>query len=646
MKFLSNISLAMKFWLIVGLFSVGIGIVAWSGLLSAARLGQNMTQVSKGQVPRLQVIAEIGVQARTMRTRHFQFLAATAPDRRAKLWGEIQESDESTEKAIQDYAKLATDPADKENAKQLEIFWRSYADGAKPLQSVLEKQGETAAFTIVDKTIRPRFVDDFIPLLEKMGSWNKAEAARLDKEGNELQTKARTLIGGMMFVCIAIGIALAAITVRAIVRSANVLMSSLDGLQKNEMQGLTDAMGALENADLTLSVHSNSKPIEVEGKDEFAKMSTVFNQLQSQVRDAVISYDAARRAMSALVSDVRENADEVSNASRVVADTTDQSGRSATDIATGSERLARSATEAAEAMERFRQAIDEIEMVSQDQAAVVEQADASLMTARGALDLVATASTKMAEVAQQGGQAVSETIGSMESIRDQVEATADRVRDLDEKGQQIGQIVSTIEAIAAQTNLLALNAAIEAARAGDHGRGFAVVADEVRQLAEQSGAATKEIGALIESVRETVSKTVKAIELAQECVEIGTGQSQTAGGSLSEIVTSAEAVASQLSDMTTASSELEAAMRRVSESTTRTANLSATVARDTQSISEAIESVASISQEAAAGAEEMSASTEEVAASASELNTLASKLRGMVTSFEVEERNEVRLKVA
>ena len=79
----------------------------------------------------------------------------------------------------------------------------------------------------------------------------------------------------------------------------------------------------------------------------------------------------------------------------------------------------------------------------------------------------------------------------------QADKTDQRINELFQVSQRIGDVVKVITAIAEQTNLLALNATIEAARAGDSGKGFAVVAQEVKALAAQTAKATDDIGAQI-----------------------------------------------------------------------------------------------------------------------------------------------------
>ncbi len=634
MNLINKISLAKKLWIVIGLFCVGIGVVSYSALRSQNQLAAITSELTEQTLPRMNAIGEIGYISRSVRARHFQFLAATSEEAKDKLWKGIAEYDADTRKALNKFKALAESDKDKKTAKKLQEQWLAYTDPGMKLKETLETNGESAAFKFVDKDIRPQFYE-FIDTVEASAKDVQGEADALKLQGVELKAKAQKLMLILTGVCVLVGVVIGLFTVRSILKNTSVLMAGLDRLRTRQMTNLTEAMKSLENADLTCMIDAEIDEVPVHSQDELGKMAQSFNELQKQVAESVRSYDAARIALDLLVRTVRENADQVGESSKILADSTEQSGLSASEIASGSEKLANSATDVASAMERFRQAINEIESGSCQQTESVFEANRNLEVAKAAVESVAAAAEEMAAVAQSGGSAVGETVKSMESIREQVSATAERVSDLDQKGQQIGQIVSTIEAIAEQTNLLALNAAIEAARAGEAGRGFAVVADEVRKLAEQSTSATKEIGALIESVRATVSNTVQAIGIAQNRVDVGTEQSQSAGAALSEIVGAATSVASQLQEVASAANQLERAMTSVSTATERTAELTSNIVKDTASVSSAIGEVASISQETAAGAEEMSATTEEVSASAVELKQLADRLRESTASFKI-----------
>jgi len=127
--------------------------------------------------------------------------------------------------------------------------------------------------------------------------------------------------------------------------------------------------------------------------------------------------------------------------------------------------------------------------------------------------------SKADESAGLGCSIISETIGSINSLAEQVESSTEVVQQLANDSNEIGAIVDVIKGVAEQTNLLALNAAIEAARAGEQGRGFAVVADEVRSLASRTQSSTTEIEEMIQKLQIASSSAVEAMDKGKEMAQ-------------------------------------------------------------------------------------------------------------------------------
>jgi twitching motility protein PilJ len=258
--------------------------------------------------------------------------------------------------------------------------------------------------------------------------------------------------------------------------------------------------------------------------------------------------------------------------------------------------------------QQVEQTSTELLAASTEQLREIRHTGDSVLQMAGRINVVSAQAQESAQVARQslkasesGLEAVQNSIGGMNAIRDQIQETSKRIKRLGESSQEIGEITELIGDITEQTNVLALNAAIQAASAGEAGRGFSVVAEEVQRLAERSGDATRQIAAIVRTIQTDTQDAVAAMERSTQGVVEGARLSDAAGAALADI------------DRVTR--ELAVLIERISAETSQEAESANEVAANIQHIfavteqtSEGTRSTAHMVRELARSAEELRAS--------------------------------------
>jgi aerotaxis receptor len=198
-------------------------------------------------------------------------------------------------------------------------------------------------------------------------------------------------------------------------------------------------------------------------------------------------------------------------------------------------------------------------------AAAIEEVTVSIGEVAANAQQTRTTAEEASVASRNGAGVTTSARDAIRSLAETVGRSAERVESLDKRSEEISRITGVIREIADQTNLLALNAAIEAARAGEQGRGFAVVADEVRKLAERTGNATKEISAMIESIRSETAEAVSGMRAGAGQVAQGVDLVDRVADALNEINGEMERTARMVTDISLASSEQQNAMTQLAQ---------------------------------------------------------------------------------
>ncbi|MCE1252896.1 MAG: methyl-accepting chemotaxis protein [Anaerolineae bacterium] len=398
------------------------------------------------------------------------------------------------------------------------------------------------------------------------------------------------------------------------------------------LQKMADAATSIAGNDLTIAVEPASRD-DVLG-NAFSQMVVNLRDLINQLSTSVALLNGTSNQLAVAAGQAGEAATQITATIQQVAKGISQQSESISNTANSITQTSNAVAGVAKGAQEQAVAVGKASQVTSEISNVIEHVAES---ARGQ----ARDSAESVKSTDNSVLMVEDTIRGMQAIKNKVDLSTEKMKEMNERSNQIGAIVELIDDIASQTNLLALNAAIEAARAGEHGKGFAVVADEVRKLAEKSAAATREISGLVKGIRESVEKTLGSMAESVVEVERGVNLSAQSRQALNDLKDSAEKsrksgeqIVQAAEQMSKLAGDLVMSVDSVSAVVEENTAATEEMAASSNEVSDAIENIASVSEENSASAEEISASSEEMTAQVAEVTSSAVALAEMARSLQ------------
>ncbi|CAG9620295.1 methyl-accepting chemotaxis protein [Sutcliffiella rhizosphaerae] len=368
---------------------------------------------------------------------------------------------------------------------------------------------------------------------------------------------------------------------------AGVIGTFTASLITRPIKKVMERMNLIANGDLS------QPPLETNARDEIGQLVKDTNLMNDNIRELLNEINIVSQTVNSQSEELTQSANEVKDGSLQVASTMEQ-------LASGSEAQANSASTLSSTMESFSVEVKEANQKGEQ---------------------IYQSSNHIQSLSSEGTEFMNSSVEQMALIDGIVQNAVGKVNGLNERSNEISQLVSVIKEVADQTNLLALNAAIEAARAGEHGRGFAVVADEVRKLAEEVSKSVMSITSIVTSILEETNEVTTSLEVGYKEVQKGTSQIKVTGDKFTVINEAVSAMGEHI--------------QQISQ------NLSG-ITTSTMEVNQSFEEIAAVSEESAAGIEQTAASIqqtsssmEEVAGSADHLAGQAEKLNELISRFKL-----------
>ncbi|MHC8308802.1 methyl-accepting chemotaxis protein [Pseudomonas sp. GT1P32] len=536
---LRNLNIAPRAFLgfaFIALLVIVLGVFAVNRM---SIIRQSSIDMGSTQLPSVGFLGNVTENILRMRILSFRILVNREPASLQEAETRIGALTDKARKAQASYAALPAGPDEAALYKVFSATLDNYMQAQREMMDLSRQNKIDEMRTLINTKIKDG-TDQMGEQLNRLVTYNTegAKAAGVLAEDNY-----NTAVNGI----IAVSVVAALMTV---------LLAWL--LTRSIITPLNRAVQAAE----TIAGGNLTKAIEIDGKDEPARLLGALSTMQANLRKTI-----------------------------------EQIAGSATQLGAAAEELSTVTQEASRGLQQQNNEIEQAATAVNEMTAAVEE------VARNAVS-TSEASNQSTQAAREGRDRVVETVDAIQTMTHDVQNTSLMIEGLAAQGRDIGKVLDVIRAIAEQTNLLALNAAIEAARAGEAGRGFAVVADEVRALAHRTAQSTQEIEKMVAGIQNGTGEAVSSMQQSNQRTHSTLEMARAAGVALEQITQSIHLINERNLVIASASEEQAQVSREVDRN---------------------LVNIRDLATQSAAGANQTSAATHELSRLAVDLNAMVAR---------------------
>ncbi|MCP2226994.1 methyl-accepting chemotaxis protein [Pseudomonas silensiensis] len=536
---LRNLNIAPRAFLgfaFIALLVIVLGVFAVNRM---SIIRQASIDMGSTQLPSIGFLGNVTENILRMRILSFRILVNREPASLQEAEARIAVLIDKARKAQASYAELPMESDEEALYKVFSATLEKYMQAQREMLD-LSRQNKVDEMRALINTRIKEGTDLMGEQLNKLVAYNQQGAKAA---GMIAQENYNTAVNGI-------------IVVSVVASLLTVLLAWL--LTRSIVTPLNRAVQAAE----TIAGGNLSKAIEIDGKDEPARLLGALSVMQANLRKTI-----------------------------------EQIAGSATQLGAAAEELSTVTEEASRGLQQQNNEIEQAATAVNEMTAAVEE------VARNAVS-TSEASSQSTQAAREGRDRVVETVDAIQTMTHDVQNTSLMIEGLAAQGRDIGKVLDVIRAIAEQTNLLALNAAIEAARAGEAGRGFAVVADEVRALAHRTAQSTQEIEKMVAGIQNGTGEAVSSMQQSNQRTQSTLEMARAAGVALEQITQSIHLINERNLVIASASEEQAQVSREVDRN---------------------LVNIRDLATQSAAGANQTSAATHELSRLAVDLNAMVAR---------------------